>query len=636
MGSQPIDYDALARQQGAVVDYDALAQQHGGSATTTTDDAQQSPAYRYGSNLLQSLNPIPAIKHYINLSQQEQDQIGSSIRSGDYGTAATAFLKSMPGVDFASDVAKAQFGQFKQAAADLWNTKEMPDLNDRLLSASGHALAGALPLLGPAAAQAGETIGSGDVAGGLGQATALVLPAVAKGYIPAGASVAVVPRMSSALSPTEAAAVNLGEVHGVPMTAATRTGSPIVAGAQKLANYVPGSGAKQALAAQEAGLVRTGERLAEQATGGQAPTVPEMAGKAVQKELTRRIQQQTADSHAAYSDLESMENNPANARGVPSVDPQGNPTTVQMGLPVDMRAAKAALKPLYDQLMQQMPIARQQASYGLKAIENIVNGKDFMPASEADQNLSAMKALQREGANAKAGYLVAKAIDQFSPAVDQAVAQAGPQATQALQDARNLWKAKAATEETLANLETEPVKLVNQLTVKKDAGINLLRDVQSKAPNSLPAVGRAYLDGLMEKAFGEGGKPGTVFTEWNNLGDSTKQILFKDPQVRADLDSFFTLAKKAAENPNPSGTAPLAQLSADGAMLIASHGAAAPYLIGRSALARILMSQGGARALANGLRISVRNPAAATLAANQILRVAGDAAVPANGLVSSQ
>lgn len=45
--------------------------------------------------------------------------------------------------------------------------------------AAGHALAAAIPVVGPAAARAGETIASGDVAGGLGQGVGLVAPVVA-------------------------------------------------------------------------------------------------------------------------------------------------------------------------------------------------------------------------------------------------------------------------------------------------------------------------------------------------------------------------------------------------------------------------------------------------------------------------
>jgi hypothetical protein len=82
-------------------------------------------------------------------------------------------------VNFAKHALQAQVDQAKQAA-DLYH-------QGRYSEAIGHGAAAALPLIGPAAAQAGETIGSGDVAGGLGQATGILAPLVVPGAIKAGA-----------------------------------------------------------------------------------------------------------------------------------------------------------------------------------------------------------------------------------------------------------------------------------------------------------------------------------------------------------------------------------------------------------------------------------------------------------------
>lgn len=49
----------------------------------------------------------------------------------------------------------------------------------RLVEAAGHGAATLLPLIGPAAAQAGEQIASGDIAGGLGRGAGLLVPAAA-------------------------------------------------------------------------------------------------------------------------------------------------------------------------------------------------------------------------------------------------------------------------------------------------------------------------------------------------------------------------------------------------------------------------------------------------------------------------
>lgn len=88
-------------------------------------------------------------------------------------------------VDTARNLVNAQLDQFKQASADWENTREMPNVSDRLLSAGGHVAAGLLPLIGPAAARSGEQIGNGDVAGGLGSGagliTSMLMPEIVRG-----------------------------------------------------------------------------------------------------------------------------------------------------------------------------------------------------------------------------------------------------------------------------------------------------------------------------------------------------------------------------------------------------------------------------------------------------------------------
>ncbi|MGH9343152.1 MAG: hypothetical protein ACRD19_05260, partial [Terriglobia bacterium] len=56
----------------------------------------------------------------------------------------------------------------------LHDTREMPGLASRLSSAFGHTVAGLLPVVGPAAADVGEQIGSGDIAGGVGSGVGLI------------------------------------------------------------------------------------------------------------------------------------------------------------------------------------------------------------------------------------------------------------------------------------------------------------------------------------------------------------------------------------------------------------------------------------------------------------------------------
>lgn len=114
------------------------------SAEQFTEQAPQpegSATSRYLSNAGEMLNPV-------------------TIAQGLYGAARHP-------VDTLSGIASASGQQLSQAS-DAYQ-------QGRYMEAAGHAL-GATPLIGPVAAQAGEQIASGDIAGGLGKATGLLLP----------------------------------------------------------------------------------------------------------------------------------------------------------------------------------------------------------------------------------------------------------------------------------------------------------------------------------------------------------------------------------------------------------------------------------------------------------------------------
>ncbi len=108
-------------------------------------DEQGSATGRFFSNLGAALNPVTAAE-------------------GVYAAVRHP-------IDTITNIVGQQVAQGKQAASDFGQ--------GRYSEAVGHGLAAALPVLGPAAAAAGEQIGRGDVAGGLGSATGLLAPVVA-------------------------------------------------------------------------------------------------------------------------------------------------------------------------------------------------------------------------------------------------------------------------------------------------------------------------------------------------------------------------------------------------------------------------------------------------------------------------
>lgn len=235
--------------------------------------------------------------------------------------------------------------------------------------------------------------------------------------------------------------------------------------------------------------------------------------------------------------------------------------TETMLLPADVRPAKAALQPVYDRIMRQLPVTQQRSSPALKAMENILTGPDYAPITQLEQDLGALKALAR-GADLPelrdmSQGLAATAVKQLDTAVRDAAAKAGSGAVQALEEGRAATRGKYAVKDVLTQLREEPVQAFGQAVYAKDAGVGLLRQLQKQAPAEMPRIGRAYLDDLLAKATADGGfdKAKTLETSWQNLGPQTKAILFPDRGHVQALDNYFRLAKMIGRNPNPSGTA---------------------------------------------------------------------------------
>ena len=189
----------------------------------------------------ETVNPLPAVQRY---AIQPALDVAKSIHDGDGAGLLGAVQRLNPAGAIASDVMNAQVGQGQQAIdqAKQGNYAE----------AAGHAGAALLPVLGPAAAQAGETIGSGETARGLGQATGLIggvlLPhAVGPRLADAGAAVATRAGdlatntlnrvVDSAPRPLSPDATALAGRLNVPLTRGMQGGSKTIQAAEKMLGH---------------------------------------------------------------------------------------------------------------------------------------------------------------------------------------------------------------------------------------------------------------------------------------------------------------------------------------------------------------------------------------------------------------
>lgn len=488
-----------------------------------------------------------------------------------------------------------------------------------------------IPVLGPRLSQAGDYLQEGRIGKGLGAsvdvAGQVVLPK-ALSNLPNAASLRLASRNRN---PLEAAAVQFGEARGIPVDAATATGSNFVKGVQQRAtnsmggaNIAEGFRAKQANAFQRVGDELAGE-LNAPAPGVRGPmTDPLRASARVSEAIDKKLRAFDAEANTAYDALRTIEADPKHAKSVQvgtrdvpetvasgAMDASGRPITSTrvrrepvmetIALPVDLRGVKTALTPIYDRLTRVYPIAQRQASAGYQAIENIVHGPDYAPLSIADDGLSAIKAVARgadmpELRNTSQG-LAAEAVKQLDTQVRRTAAQAGPDALRALDRGRkattNKYDVAAVRDLFSTGAQAEPRKLFNELTAKRDGGLERLNHVARIAPDEIPNVGRALLQDMLDTATEAGAFQHTdkLWADWQKLGPQTKRILF-GPNTQ-NLDRFFLLAKKANERPNTSGTAQV---------LTALNVTSAPLTW---TLAKILYSPKAAQAMTRGLSLSL-------------------------------
>jgi Transglycosylase SLT domain len=484
--------------------------------------------------------------------------------------------------------------------------------------------------IGGRLSEAEEYMRRGEVARGLGATADVALAAMAPEALRSGVRVAPA-LVKSRLPAAKAAAVEFGRRAGIPIDLATTTRNRFIKRFQSGMESTPLGGIVRARVEAERGKVlpELAERLKQPA--GAAMVTPEEAGVSLATRLEQNIARAHGEANTAYDTFRQVEALPANTRTVqtgtktvtsPILGPQGQPITQvvpifeDIQLPVDLRVAKRQLRPLVDRLHRQLPITQQQASPGLKALENLVSGPDYAPASQVEADLSVIKSLARgaelpELRNVSQG-LAAKGVATLQAQVDRTVARAGPNATKALEAGRAATRRKFATKEVFDKLREEPVQAFRQATAGGDVNIEYLRQLAQEAPRETRQIGRAVLDHLVEQATQRGGyeRAAHVANQWERLGPETKRLLY-DPRHVEDLDNFFLLTRMLAEHPNPSATALTLTSIASGGWFYFHGSTGLPALLAAGTLAGLMNSPRGVRLLTQGLTIRSNTAAAA-------------------------
>jgi len=593
--------------------------------------------------------------------------------AGDLTADSFNPLTSGPGkwtpIDTMQKMGQAQ-GQIAERAEDAFKKGDY---------ATGvrHVLSYLLPVIGPRVDQAGDYMQQGQYAKGLGATTDLglqVATPTAAGAIKDVALPGLLPKGLQGANAAERAAVEFGTREGIPVDAATATGNRAVKAVQHLSDRSLGGSlvADQAAKEQAQAFATVGDRLAAKAYPAAAVT-PEQAGQSVKDALLTRVKNLNAEATTSYDALRAIEadpknlksvqvgtrdavlsggTDPATGRPIELTDPRYQhlgtkgavPVMADMPLPVDLRDAKTALQPIYDRLKREsdlVPLMGDKAR-ALTALDRLVGGPDYAPLSVVDGALGDLKSMARADIpelRSVGQGVAAGAVKRLDAIVRKTATDAGPDAIKALTDGRAATTSKYVVGDVLQSLADEPVAVFNRATWAKDAGIDKLRAVAQIAPDTMPQIGRAYLDDLLSKATAEGGfsRAQGLQASWQKLGPETKSVLFQDPGYIRDLDSFFLLAKKAAENPNPSGTAHTLLTAGQGGLMYTNPAIGISAQVGTAALSKFLHSPTGVSLLTKGMRMPLGNRAAAAAMSADLARFAGESWVmPAPALAGDQ
>ncbi|HXI43893.1 MAG TPA: hypothetical protein VNH83_28180 [Bryobacteraceae bacterium] len=774
---QVIDYDALAKKAGATgstpppqstpaVDYDALAKKAGATGQTApsnsnpTDQDHPGAVSRFFSSLAKNALPSTTPSDYL---------------SGP----ATAIMHPSLLMDSLGHMVKGALSAQGEQGKKALDAIKKGDIAGSIQHGLGYVLPVIGPQLSNAGDQMKEGDIAGGLGSTVGAALPIVAPEMIKNVGRSIPKKVNIPALATNPNPAEAAAVEFAQERGVPVDAGLATGNKYVQGAQALADKTTLPGAVisgRARAAQAAGMEKLGGELAGEAhaepqvpeSAGEAthaavrqaaetearalaqegqdiaaqvhpePQSPETAGKAVSGSLTNRISALRNSADSAYDAFRELEQDPKNLKdvqtgtkittkqvptgeedsfGMPTYGEQEirTPIAEKMAIPTDVRGIKADLAPMLQDMEKWMEPARRNASAGYQAIKSIVNGPDFIPASQAEKGLGGLKALAREApsedlANVSQGIgknLAGRLQKQIDAAVQHT---AGPEALKALQEGRAshaqkmevadvldslrkepvqafnqstmagdagieklreiaqaapgeiprigrawldhqmasasqvpgrfdgemftdawhklgpetqkiLFGKNARAIENFANrsatggvaqvfdrLKAEPVQVFKQATMANDAGIDQLRSIARIAPEEMPKIGRAFLDELLSKATAEGGfqRGASLFSDWKRLGPQTKALLFDRPGLVDSLDKFFLVAKRLADNPNPSGTATLGTQAAGGLLMGTNPLLGTLQQIGGGSLSALFRNPTVIKLLTKGLEIPLR------------------------------
>jgi len=448
--------------------------------------------------------------------------------------------------------------------------------------------------------------------------------------------------------PEVAQAVKSAAAAGVPIDAATATGNRAIGLAQWVGDHslygslTAGNKAQR----QAQAMTKWGTKLADEIHP--ASVTREGAGMKLVEGLTNTMNKHKGSANTAYNQLREIESNPANRKlvqiGTEAPAPtglldqhgnpimtSGNPIMREMGLPIDLRNVKPALKELKLEMDRSIAPDLLRKSNGYKAIESLLDSDDFMPLSEVDRGLSEIKKIARLSSdealrNANKGR-AAYAANQLESAIRQGL-KGDKTAIDLLLEGRAATRRAYNTENLINKIagkagDPDYVTAFNRATAINDSKITTIRKVFGEAPETVNPTARAWLDNQMYAATEGGGftKGQTLWSNWEKLGSERQTLMFGNKA--GELNDFFLTAKEISKDLNPSGTGRVAAMSTQLGYIFHNPMKGIVIQIPAAVMAKALHSRAVVKFLTEGMKINSTNSARITTISNQLRKIPG-------------
>ena len=494
------------------------------SKATGISAAPEDPNYRYPANTSKGSGRF--------LSEAYKN---SPLNLGAVTDTLKEFLRNpvLTPVNIVNSTLDDMRSQARKALIHIQTNRPLDAANDVIL---------AFPMLGPMVRRGMEQMEKGDTAGGLGAIAGtfsqLAAPEGIARTAPVIASARVkIPALLPNRNQNMAAAVTSGIQAGIPVDLATASGIPAVRAVQQGLDFTPSGALVEYFAKpkREAALTKRATDLGDAVY----PTFysAEDLGQSVQTTTQKAIDTLTQTADEQYGIF----------RGLAGQEP------------VDIAAAQAQLRPMYNRMVRESQLAPPMGAEAanLKALDRFMQfDAATSNLADVDKALSGLKTLAR-----KQGGSVKLQVGALEAQVQAAAARAGQPAVDALTAGRNAIKARVPLREALDEFTGtgtffEPAKAYSKLVRPSDTSINFLRAIQKVDPDLPLQTGRAWLETHLAPVTERGGFENVdkLVAEWSKLGPSSKPLLFGGTNNVIALDQFMRLAQELNKVHNRSGS----------------------------------------------------------------------------------